>query len=142
MPPPQVPLPTASISPAKMANGTAGTKVALRKTKQAAEKISADKISKEALLECADLLSNAITEPVPNSQLVDTGHQLLAYCSGYVDCIPQTRNKFAFREAVSKLELSLQELQVSSTAAGVPGTNPVLNNLLSCVQEISDVVQR
>ncbi|XP_051041978.1 tyrosine-protein kinase ABL2 isoform X9 [Phodopus roborovskii] len=142
MPPPQVPLPTSSISPAKMANGTAGTKVALRKTKQAAEKISADKISKEALLECADLLSSAITEPVPNSQLVDTGHQLLDYCSGYVDCIPQTRNKFAFREAVSKLELSLQELQVSSTAAGVPGTNPVLNNLLSCVQEISDVVQR
>lgn len=135
MPPPQVPFPTSSISPAKMANGTAGTKVALRKTKQAAEKISADKISKEALLECADLLSNAITEPVPNSQLVDTGHQLLDYCSGYVDCIPQTRNKFAFREAVSKLELSLQELQVSSTAAGVPGTNPVLNNLLSCVCE-------
>lgn len=142
MPPPQVPLPTSSISPAKMANGTAGTKVALRKTKQAAEKMSADKISKEALLECADLLSSAITEPVPNSQLVDTGHQLLGYCSGYVDCIPQTRNKFAFREAVSKLELSLQELQVSSTSAGVPGTNPVLNNLLSCVQEISDVVQR
>ncbi|XP_015441736.1 tyrosine-protein kinase ABL2 isoform X4 [Pteropus alecto] len=142
MPPPQVPPPAASISPAKMANGTAGTKVALRKTKQAAEKISADKISKEALLECADLLSSAITEPVPNSQLVDTGHQLLDYCSGYVDCIPQTRNKFAFREAVSKLELSLQELQVSSAAAGVPGANPVLNNLLSCVQEISDVVQR
>lgn len=142
MPPPQVPPPAASISPAKMANGTAGTKVALRKTKQAAEKISADKISKEALLECADLLSSAITEPVPNSQLVDAGHQLLDYCSGYVDCIPQTRNKFAFREAVSKLELSLQELQVSSAAAGVPGANPVLNNLLSCVQEISDVVQR
>ncbi|XP_069890469.1 tyrosine-protein kinase ABL2 isoform X2 [Dipodomys merriami] len=142
MPPPQVPLPTPSISPAKIANGTAGTKVALRKTKQTSEKISADKISKEALLECADLLSSAITEPVPNSQLVDTGHQLLDYCSGYVDCIPQTRNKFAFREAVSKLELSLQELQVSSAVAGVPGANPVLNNLLSCVQEISDVVQR
>lgn len=141
-PPPQVPAPAASVSPAKMANGTAGTKVALRKTKHAAEKISADKISKEALLECADLLSSAITEPVPNSQLVDTGHQLLDYCSGYVDCIPHTRNKFAFREAVSKLELSLQELQVSSAAAGVPGANPVLNNLLSCVQEISDVVQR
>uniref|UniRef100_A0A8C3EHS6 Tyrosine-protein kinase n=1 Tax=Corvus moneduloides TaxID=1196302 RepID=A0A8C3EHS6_CORMO len=142
MPPPQVPLSSSSTSPVKMANGTAGTKVALRKTKQVAEKISADKISKEALLECADLLSSAIAEPTPNSQLVDTGHQLLDYCSGYVDCIPHTRNKFAFREAVSKLELSLQELQVSSTAAGVPGANPVLNNLLSCVQEISDVVQR
>ncbi|XP_054689384.1 tyrosine-protein kinase ABL2 isoform X4 [Grus americana] len=142
MPPPQVPLSSSSTSPVKMANGTAGAKVALRKTKQAAEKISADKISKEALLECADLLSSAIAEPTPNSQLVDTGHQLLDYCSGYVDCIPHTRNKFAFREAVSKLELSLQELQVSSTAASVPGANPVLNNLLSCVQEISDVVQR
>ncbi|KAM8817544.1 tyrosine-protein kinase ABL2 isoform 1-T1 [Rhynchonycteris naso] len=143
VPPPQVPLPPASISPAKMANGTAGPKVALRKSRQAAEKISADKISKEALLECADLLSSAISEPVPNSQLVDTGHQLLDYCSGYVDCIPQTRNKFAFREAVSKLELSLQELQVSSAAAAAaPGANPVLSNLLSCVQEISDVVQR
>ncbi|XP_074858507.1 tyrosine-protein kinase ABL2 isoform X4 [Carettochelys insculpta] len=142
IPPPQVPLSSPSTSPAKMANGTTTAKVALRKTKQAAEKISADKISKEALLECADLLSSAIAEPTPNSQLVDTGHQLLDYCSGYVDCIPQTRNKFAFREAVSKLELSLQELQVSSTAASVPGTNPVLNNLLSCVQEISDVVQR
>ncbi|XP_010014032.1 PREDICTED: Abelson tyrosine-protein kinase 2, partial [Nestor notabilis] len=142
MPPPQVPLSSSSTSPVKLANGTAGTKVALRKTKQAAEKISADKISKEALLECADLLSSAIAEPTPNSQLVDTGHQLLDYCSGYVDCIPHTRNKFAFREAVSKLELSLQELQVSSAAASVPGANPVLNNLLSCVQEISDVVQR
>ncbi|KAM8805480.1 tyrosine-protein kinase ABL2 isoform 2-T2 [Eudromia elegans] len=142
MPPPQVPLSSSSTSPGKMANGSAGAKVALRKTRQAAEKIPADKISKEALLECADLLSSAIAEPTPNSQLVDTGHQLLDYCSGYVDCIPQTRNKFAFREAVSKLELSLQELQVSSAAAGVPGANPVLNNLLSCVQEISDVVQR
>ncbi|XP_009992939.1 PREDICTED: Abelson tyrosine-protein kinase 2 isoform X3 [Chaetura pelagica] len=142
VPPPQVPLSSSSTSPVKMANGSAGAKVTLRKTKQAAEKISADKISKEALLECADLLSSAIAEPTPNSQLVDTGHQLLDYCSGYVDCIPHTRNKFAFREAVSKLELSLQELQVSSTAASAPGANPVLNNLLSCVQEISDVVQR
>lgn len=142
MPPPQVPLSLSSTSPAKMANGTAGAKVALRKTKQTSERISADKISKEALLECADLLSSAIAEPTTNSQLVDTGHQLLDYCSGYVDCIPQTRNKFAFREAVSKLELSLQELQVSSATASVPGGNPVLNNLLSCVQEISDVVQR
>ncbi|XP_060053733.1 tyrosine-protein kinase ABL2 isoform X5 [Erinaceus europaeus] len=142
VPPPQVPQSTSSISPAKIANGTAGTKVALRKTRQATERISSDKISKEALLECADLLSSAIAEPMPNSQLVDTGHQLLDYCSGYVDCIPQTRNKFAFREAVSKLEISLQELQVSSATATVPGANPVLNNLLSCVQEISDVVQR
>ncbi|XP_078499113.1 tyrosine-protein kinase ABL2 isoform X1 [Lissotriton helveticus] len=144
LPPPQVPSQTSSTTPLKMANGTAGAKVALRKTKQAAERISADKISKESLLECAVLLSSAITSPTSNSQLVDTGHQLLDYCSGYVDCIPQTRNKFAFREAVSKLEVSLQELQVSSTAvaAGTTVTSPVLNHLLTCVQEISDVVQR
>lgn len=142
LPPPQVPLPAPTVSPAKMANGTAGTKVTLRKTRPVAEKVPAEKISKEALLECADLLSSAIAEPLPNSQLVDTGHQLLGYCSGYVDCIPQTRNKFAFREAVSKLELSLQELQVSPAAAGDAGANPVLSHLLSCVQEISDVVQR
>ncbi|XP_012501980.1 PREDICTED: Abelson tyrosine-protein kinase 2 [Propithecus coquereli] len=143
MPPPQVPLPaaSASVSPAKMANGTAGAKVALRRARQAAEKLSADKVSKEALLECAGLLSSAIAEPVPHSQLLDAGLQLLERCSGYVDCIPHTRTKFAFREAVSRLELSLQELQVSS-AAGVPGASPVLSNLLSCVQEISDVVQR
>ncbi|XP_029474177.1 tyrosine-protein kinase ABL2 isoform X5 [Rhinatrema bivittatum] len=143
LPPPQVPLSSpSSTSPAKMANGTAGAKVVLRKTKQAFEKIPADKISKEALLECAGLLSSAIAEPMPNSQLVDTGHQLLDYCSGYVDCIPQTRNKFAFREAVSKLEVSLQELQVSSASASTSGASLVLNHLLTCVQEISDVVQR
>lgn len=95
------------------------------------------------------MLSSALTIPQPNSQLVDTGHQLLDYCTGYVDSIPQTRNKFAFREAVSRLEVSLQELQVSSAGSGAGGSssasqgpNPVLNNLLSCVQEISDVVQR
>nr|XP_033772729.1 tyrosine-protein kinase ABL2 isoform X2 [Geotrypetes seraphini] len=143
MPPPQVPLSSpSSTSPAKMANGTAGAKVMLRKTKQIFEKISVDKISKEALLECAGLLTSAIAEPVPNSQLVDTGHQLLDYCSGYVDCIPQTRNKFAFREAVSKLEVSLQELQVSSASSSTSGASVVLNHLLTCVQEISDVVQR
>ncbi|XP_055963303.1 tyrosine-protein kinase ABL2 [Sorex fumeus] len=144
LPPPQVPPAAPAASPAKLANGTAGAKVALRKTRPAAERGPAEKVSREALLQCADLLSSAIAEPVPNSQLVDTGHQLLGYCSGYVDCIPQTRNKFAFREAVSKLELSLHELQVAPAAAtaGGPGASPALGHLLSCVQEISDVVQR
>ncbi|XP_006005126.1 tyrosine-protein kinase ABL2 isoform X2 [Latimeria chalumnae] len=156
VPPPQVPLSsvpsslssTASTSPVKMVNGatiSTTSKVTLRKTKQLSEKVSVDKISKKALLECAELLASAISggpEPTTNSQLVDTGHQLLDYCSGYVDCIPQTRNKFAFRDAVSKLELSLQELQVSSTGSSGPGTNPLLSNLLTCIKEISDVVQR
>ncbi|CAI9596589.1 unnamed protein product [Staurois parvus] len=144
---PLLPPPPPVTQSGKLSNGAAGSgRGALRKPKQPAEKVPAEKISKEALLQCAGMLSTALTQPQPNSQLVDTGHQLLDYCTGYVDSIPQTRNKFAFREAVSRLEVSLQELQVSSAGAGAAaashGSNPVLNNLLSCVQEISDVVQR
>ncbi|XP_028817198.1 tyrosine-protein kinase ABL2 isoform X2 [Denticeps clupeoides] len=149
IPPPHVP-PAPSgktTTPTKMANGASSTtnassvasKVALRRTRQQAERVPAEKVSKEALLECAECLSSAlhgVPEPSPSSLVLDTGHQLLDYCSGYVDCIPQTRNKFAFREAVGKLELSLQELR----AAGAGGV--ALDNLHSCVKEISDVVQR
>ncbi|XP_072919413.1 tyrosine-protein kinase ABL2 isoform X2 [Hemitrygon akajei] len=150
VPPPQVPpgssIPTATSS--KLANGTSvstGARVSLRKTKLPPEKMPTEKISKEALLECAELLSNVIdsdSESTSNSQLVEAGHRLLDHCSGYVDCITQMRNKFAFREAVSKLEHNLHELQVSSTASTGPPTNPVLNNLLTCVRELSDIVQR
>ncbi|XP_030639663.1 tyrosine-protein kinase ABL2 isoform X3 [Chanos chanos] len=164
IPPPQVPpVPSASSSsisnttPTKMTNGAAastaapptGSKPTLRRTRQQTERVPLEKISKEALLECAECLSNALhcgPEPPSSSQVLDAGHQLLDYCSGYVDCIPQTRNKFAFREAVSKLELSLQELRASSSggggALGGLGTNPALDNLHSCIKEISDVVQR
>ncbi|KAG5850107.1 hypothetical protein ANANG_G00078720 [Anguilla anguilla] len=112
-----------------------------------------EKVSKEALLECAEGLSSALqgsAEPSSSSHVLDAGHQLLDYCSGYVDCIPQTRNKFAFREAVGKLELSLQELRASSSsssssgagATSGPGHGPALDNLHTCIKEISDVVQR
>ncbi|MBN3282058.1 ABL2 kinase, partial [Polyodon spathula] len=154
VPPPQVPPPPSSstsssgTTPTKISNGASlqagAAKVSLRKTRLQTERVPADKISKEALLECAESLTSAITgsptPPLSSSQLVDTGHQLLDYCTGYVDCIPQTRNKFAFREAVGKLELSLQELRASS--APTPGPSPALTNLLTCVKEISDVVQR
>ncbi|XP_051868592.1 tyrosine-protein kinase ABL2 isoform X3 [Pristis pectinata] len=150
IPPPQVPpgssIPTATSS--KLANGTSvstGARISLRKTKLPPEKVPTEKISKEALLECAELLSNVIdsdSESTSNSQLVEAGHRLLDHCSGYVDCITQMRNKFAFREAVSKLEHGLHELQVSSTASTGPPTNPMLNNLLTCVRELSDIVQR
>ncbi|XP_072537736.1 tyrosine-protein kinase ABL2 isoform X1 [Salminus brasiliensis] len=163
IPPPQVP-PVLSASAGsgsttastKMANGSSGgsiptssSKLTLRRTRQQAERVPLEKISKEALLECAEGLSNALyssAEPSSSSQVLDAGHQLLDYCSGYVDCIPQTRNKFAFREAVGKLELSLQELRASSTGGGGgvggAGTSPALDNLHSCIKEISDVVQR
>ncbi|KAJ8376486.1 hypothetical protein SKAU_G00070660 [Synaphobranchus kaupii] len=154
VPPPQVPpLPSAagSITPTKMANGATGSapsKVALRRTRQQAERAPPEKVSKEALLECAEGLSSALhgsPEPSSSSHVLDAGHQLLDYCSGYVDCIPQMRNKFAFREAVGKLELSLQELRASSSGGGAasgPGQGPTLDNLHTCIKEISDVVQR
>uniref|UniRef100_A0A8C1Y1I9 Tyrosine-protein kinase n=1 Tax=Cyprinus carpio TaxID=7962 RepID=A0A8C1Y1I9_CYPCA len=158
IPPPQVP--PAPIVPSsnnntqtKMANGASSggpgptsAKPTLRRTRQQTERIPLEKISKEALLECAECLSSALqgnTELSSSSQVLDVGHQLLDYCSGYVDCIPQTRNKFAFREAVGKLELNLQELRASSTGGGSgPGTSPALDNLHTCIKEISDVVQR
>ncbi|XP_026104770.1 tyrosine-protein kinase ABL2-like isoform X1 [Carassius auratus] len=158
IPPPQVP--PAPIVPSsntttqtKMANGASSggpgatsTKPTLRRTRQQTERIPLEKISKEALLECAECLSSALqgnTELSSSSQVLDVGHQLLDYCSGYVDCIPQTRNKFAFREAVGKLELNLKELRASSSGGGLgPGTSPALDNLNTCIKEISDVVQR
>lgn len=168
VPPPQVPpasssfLPTTCsvTTPNKMANGatttassahtalSAGSKVALRRTRQQAERVPLERVSREALLECAECLSSALhasSESPASSQVLDAGHQLLDYCSGYVDCIPQMRNKFAFREAVGKLELSLQELRASSSGGGglsSVGSNTVLDNLHSCIKEISDVVQR
>ncbi|MBN3321168.1 ABL2 kinase, partial [Atractosteus spatula] len=160
VPPPQVP-PSSSLSgsssssssatPTKLVNGATsiptgaggGAKLALRRTRQQAEKVPLEKISKEALLECAESLSTALhgsPEPSSSSQVLDAGHQLLDYCSGYVDCIPQMRNKFAFREAVGKLELSLQELRASSGSSA--GASLALGNLQTCIKEISDVVQR
>ncbi|CDQ65539.1 unnamed protein product [Oncorhynchus mykiss] len=146
-------------TPTKMANGATSTASStapsggskpLRRTRQQAERVQPEKISKEALLECAECLRGALhssPEPSSSSQVLDAGHQLLDYCSGYVDCIPQMRNKFAFREAVGKLELSLQELRASSSsgiggAFSGPGPSPALDNLHICIKEISDVVQR
>ncbi|CAL8348640.1 unnamed protein product [Gadus morhua 'NCC'] len=170
VPPPQVP-PASSPSlspspsaaaptnnntpPAKLANGSApsalpstGSKAALRRTRQQAERPPQERASRKALLECAECLSHALhggPESPSSSQVLDSGHQLLGYCSGYVDRIPQMRNKFAFREAVGKLELSLQEVRASSAGgAGLSslGCGPALDNLHSCVKEISDLVQR
>ncbi|KAL1022442.1 hypothetical protein UPYG_G00027670 [Umbra pygmaea] len=160
VPPPQVPPQSSNNTNAistKMSNGAASTasptapscgSKPLRRTRQQSERVQPEKISKEALLECAEYLSAALhssPEPSSSSQVLDAGHQLLEYCSGYVDCISQMRNKFAFREAVGKLELSLQELRACSSSGGMvsnPGPSPALDNLHTCIKEISDVVQR
>ncbi|XP_023677162.2 tyrosine-protein kinase ABL2 isoform X1 [Paramormyrops kingsleyae] len=141
-------------SPSSLPTGS--SKVTLRQTRRqpdraaldkASRELAVEKVNKEALLECADCLSSALlssAEPSSSSQVLDAGHQLLNYCSGYVDCIPQTRNKFAFREAVGKLELGLQELRASSGggAAAASGPGSALDNLHNCIKEISDVVKR
>ncbi|XP_047443146.1 tyrosine-protein kinase ABL2 isoform X2 [Mugil cephalus] len=169
VPPPQVPPASSSsfsssssattnnTTPTKMANGAtttasshAGSKVPPRRPRQQVERVPLERVSREALLECAECLSSALhasSESPSSSQVLDAGHQLLDYCSGYVDCIPQMRNKFAFREAVGKLELSLQELRASGGGGGGGGpggvgSNTVLDNLHGCIKEISDVVQR
>ncbi|XP_075879031.1 tyrosine-protein kinase ABL2 isoform X2 [Nelusetta ayraudi] len=170
VPPPQVPPASSSFSapanttPVKMANGGAASASSssshsaasaaskLRRTRQQAERAPPERVSRQTLLESAECLSSALlhasAESPASSQVLDAGHQLLDYCSGYVDCIPQMRNKFAFREAVGKLELSLQELRASSSGGGGPsgggsaGPNTVVDNLHSCIKEISDVVQR
>ncbi|XP_063057974.1 tyrosine-protein kinase ABL2 isoform X2 [Engraulis encrasicolus] len=163
IPPPQIP-PSPSSTPTKLANGAStstphqssvASKVALRRTRQqdrgTERGVGAGErgVSRDALLECAESLSSALLcspEPSSSSLVLDAGHQLLDCCAGYVDCIPHTRNKFAFREAVSKLELNLQELRASSSSGGggggVLGSSPALDNLHSCIKEISDVVQR
>ncbi|XP_034094489.1 tyrosine-protein kinase ABL2 isoform X2 [Gymnodraco acuticeps] len=145
VPPPQVP-PTNT--PSKMANGStpsSSTKAGFRRIRQQADRgVPPERVGREALLECADSLivvlrdSSPSDSPPSNSVVLDAGLQLLDRCSGYVDVIPQMRNKFAFREAVGKLEVSLQELR----ASGGGGGGTVLENLQGCVREIRDVVQR
>ncbi|XP_062306180.1 tyrosine-protein kinase ABL2 isoform X2 [Osmerus eperlanus] len=164
VPPPQVPpahsytsSANSNATPTKLANGATntalsssappgGSKGGLRRTRQERERVPPERVSREALLECAECLSMALhssPEPSSSSLVLDAGHQLLDHCSGYVDCIPQMRNKFAFREAVGKLELSLQELRATSSSCGggLPG-GPTLDSLHTCIKEISDVVQR
>ncbi|MFT7808869.1 Abelson tyrosine-protein kinase 2-like [Arapaima gigas] len=138
---------SSSLSPSSLTPGS--SKVTLRRTRQQTERTPPEKVSKEVLLECANSLSSTLhsnTETPPGGQLLDAGHQLLNFCTAYIDCIPQTRNKFAFREAVGKLELSLQELRASSSAGvgAVSGVGPssALDKLHTCIKEITDLVQR
>uniref|UniRef100_A0A8C9V622 Tyrosine-protein kinase n=1 Tax=Scleropages formosus TaxID=113540 RepID=A0A8C9V622_SCLFO len=144
MQPPPFASPASSTMSNKLANGAAMT---LRRTRQQIEKTPPEKVSKEALLECAKSLSSTLhcrVEAPLSNQLLEAGHQLLNYCTAYVDCIPQTRNRFAFREALGKLESSLQELRASTSAGAAGGVGPssALDNLHTCVKEIIDVVQR
>ncbi|XP_073412031.1 tyrosine-protein kinase ABL1 isoform X2 [Dendrobates tinctorius] len=125
------------------------TRVSLRKTRQPPEKLLSGAVTKETLLESTTCLRAAINrnseQMASHSAVLEAAKNLHAFCTCYVDSIQQMRNKFAFREAMSKLENSLRDLQICPAAASVgggPATPQDFTKLLSSVKEISDVVQR
>uniref|UniRef100_A0A3Q3WJQ8 Tyrosine-protein kinase n=1 Tax=Mola mola TaxID=94237 RepID=A0A3Q3WJQ8_MOLML len=100
----------------------------------------------EMVLEGTELLRAAICrnseQTGSHSAVLEAGKNLSKYCMSYVDSIQQMRNKFAFREAINKLENSLRELQICPTATGGANAQQDFSKLLSSVKEISDIVQR
>lgn len=126
----------------------AKTRSSLRKTtpRQASERTANSAVTREMVLEGAELLRAAISrmseQTGSHSGVLEAGKNLSKYCMSYVDSIQQMRNKFAFREAITKLESSLRELQICPSATGGANVQPDFSKLLSSVKEISDIVQR
>ncbi|XP_062845055.1 tyrosine-protein kinase ABL1 isoform X2 [Trichomycterus rosablanca] len=120
------------------------TRRSLRKTRQPTERVS--NITREMVLESTELLRTAISrnseQTGSHNAVLEAGNNLSKYCLSYVDSIQQMRNKFAFREAINKLESSLRELQICPTATGGASTAQDFSKLLTSVKEISDIVQR
>ncbi|XP_076868100.1 tyrosine-protein kinase ABL1 isoform X1 [Brachyhypopomus gauderio] len=140
-----------SSSPVDQASATAfiplmTTRRSLRKTRQPTERFSSSAITREMVLESTELLRTAISrnseQAGSHSAVLEAGKDLSKYCASYVESIQQMRNKFAFREAINKLESSLRELQICPTATGGTSTPQDFTKLLSSVKEISDIVQR
>ena len=124
------------------------TRRSLRKTapRQASERTPNSAVTREMVLEGTELLRAAICrnseQTGSHSAVLEAGKNLSKYCVSYVDSIQQMRNKFAFREAINKLESSLRELQICPTATGGANSQQDFSKLLSSVKEISDIVQR
>lgn len=124
------------------------TRRSLRKTapRQASERTPNSAVTREMVLEGTELLRTAICrnseQTGSHSAVLEAGKNLSKYCVSYVDSIQQMRNKFAFREAINKLESSLRELQICPTATGGANAQQDFSKLLSSVKEISDIVQR
>ncbi|KAJ8390029.1 hypothetical protein AAFF_G00111900 [Aldrovandia affinis] len=74
--------------------------------------------------------------------VLEAGKNLSKFCVGFVESIQHMRNKFAFREAITKLERSLRDLQICPATTGGSGAQHDFSKLLSSVREISDIVQR
>ncbi|ELV12688.1 Tyrosine-protein kinase ABL1 [Tupaia chinensis] len=123
------------------------TRVSLRKTRQPPERISSGAITKGVVLDGTEALCLAISknseQMASHSAVLEAGKNLYTFCVSYVDSIQQMRNKFAFREAINKLENNLRELQICPATAGSgPAATQDFSKLLSSVKEISDIVQR
>lgn len=123
------------------------TRISLRKTtpRQASERTPNSAVTREMLLDGAELLRAAIArvseQTGSHSAVLEAGKNLSKYCVSFVDSIQQM-NKFAFREAINKLESSLRELQICPTATGGSSAQQDFSKLLSSVKEISDIIQR
>lgn len=123
------------------------TRVSLRKTRQPPERIASGTVTKGVVLHSTEALCLAISrnseQMASHSAVLEAGKNLYTFCVSYVDSIQQMRNKFAFREAINKLENSLRELQICpAPAGGGPAATQDFSKLLSSVREISDIVQR
>ncbi|XP_037349973.1 tyrosine-protein kinase ABL1 isoform X2 [Talpa occidentalis] len=123
------------------------TRVSLRKTRQPPERLSSGAITKGVVLDGTEALCLAISrnseQMASHSAVLEAGKNLYTFCVSYVDSIQQMRNKFAFREAINKLENNLRELQICPASAGSgPAATQDFSKLLSSVKEISDIVQR
>lgn len=123
------------------------TRVSLRKTRQPPERIASGAVTKGAVLDSTEALCLAISrnseQTASHSAVLEAGKNLCTFCVSYVDSIQQMRNKFAFREAINKLENNLRELQICPATAGSgPAATQDFSKLLSSVKEISDIVRR
>ncbi|XP_039620205.1 tyrosine-protein kinase ABL1 [Polypterus senegalus] len=122
------------------------TRVSLRKTRQPPEKLSSSAITRDMVLEGTEQLRVAIArvseQTGSHGAVLEAGKNLFGYCVSFVDSIQQMRNKFAFREAINKLESNLRELQICPANSGGPTSCQDFSKLLSSVKEISDIVQR
>nr|XP_023665294.1 tyrosine-protein kinase ABL1-like isoform X1 [Paramormyrops kingsleyae] len=122
------------------------TRQSLRKTRQPQERHPNSAVTKEMVLGSTEQLRAAIgrssEQTGSHSAVLEAGKNLSKYCVSYVESIQQMRNKFAFREAINKLESSLRELQICPSATGGAASQQDFTKLISSVKEISDIVQR
>ncbi|XP_069039688.1 tyrosine-protein kinase ABL1 isoform X2 [Lepisosteus oculatus] len=122
------------------------TRQSLRKTRQPPERHVSSAITREMVLEGTEQLRAAIgrnsEQTGSHGAVLEAGKNLSKYCVSYVESIQQMRNKFAFREAINKLESSLRELQICPATTGGAASTQDFTRLLSSVKEISDIVQR